>query len=81
MKLKHFLFLVLLMVVSVAKAQMEMPPVPVDPEVRTGKLDNGLTYFIRHNNWPEHPEGWLYSGRRKPARSGPLPRAHGFQRF
>lgn len=54
MKLKHFLFLVLLMVVSMAQAQMEMPPVPVDPEVRTGKLDNGLTYFIRHNNWPEH---------------------------
>lgn len=54
MKLKHFLFLVLLMVVSMAQAQMEMPPVPVDPEVRIGKLDNGLTYFIRHNNWPEH---------------------------
>lgn len=25
-------------------------PLPVDPAVRKGKLDNGLTYFIRHNN-------------------------------
>lgn len=26
---------------------------PVDPEIRTGRLDNGLTYFIRHNKEPE----------------------------
>ncbi len=25
-----------------------------DPQVRVGKLDNGLTYYIRHNNYPEH---------------------------
>ena len=31
----------------------QMPPIPVDPDVRIGKLDNGLTYYIRHNNWPE----------------------------
>ena len=30
-------------------AQMQMPPIPVDPDVRIGKLDNGLTYYIRHN--------------------------------
>ena len=24
--------------------------IPVDPQVRKGKLDNGLTYYIRHNN-------------------------------
>ncbi len=34
-------------------AQGEMPVVPIDPDVRIGKLDNGLTYYIRHNNWPE----------------------------
>ncbi len=33
-----------------AAAQME--PLPVDPAVRTGKLDNGLTYYIRHNELP-----------------------------
>ena len=37
----------------VAQDMMQMPPIPVDPEVRIGKLDNGLTYYIRHNEWPE----------------------------
>ena len=32
----------------------QMPPVPVDKNVRIGKLDNGLTYYIRHNNYPEN---------------------------
>ena len=27
-------------------------PVPVDPAYRIGKLDNGLTYYIRHNTEP-----------------------------
>lgn len=27
--------------------------VPEDPELRTGKLSNGLTYFIRHNSNPK----------------------------
>ena len=35
-------------------AQAQMPSIPVDPDVRIGKLDNGLTYYIRHNNWPEN---------------------------
>ena len=35
-------------------AQMQMPSIPNDPDVRIGKLDNGLTYYIRHNNWPEN---------------------------
>ncbi|MFO7622390.1 MAG: insulinase family protein [Bacteroidales bacterium] len=26
---------------------------PIDPEIRIGKLENGLTYFIRHNKEPE----------------------------
>ena len=32
----------------------EMPPIPVDDAVRIGKLDCGLTYYIRHNDYPEH---------------------------
>ena len=32
-----------------AMAQM---PTPLDPNVRQGKLDNGLTYLIRHNEKP-----------------------------
>ena len=26
---------------------------PMDPNVRTGKLDNGLTYYVRHNEEPK----------------------------
>ncbi len=26
---------------------------PLDPAVRTGVLPNGLTYYLRYNNWPE----------------------------
>ena len=40
-------------VVMVAQ-EMQLPPIPVDPAVRMGKLDNGLTYYIRHNGYPEH---------------------------
>ncbi|MCM1020988.1 MAG: insulinase family protein [Muribaculum sp.] len=44
----------LLAVASQAVAQMpEMPPIPIDSAVRIGKLDNGLTYYIRHNAYPE----------------------------
>ena len=35
-------------------AQTPMPTVPIDKDVRIGKLDNGLTYYLRHNNWPEN---------------------------
>lgn len=31
---------------------------PVDPEIRSGVLDNGLTYFIRHNEEPEKRAGF-----------------------
>ena len=52
------LFLALLLMVmafgaSTVKAQM-MGPIPVDDQVRIGKLDCGLTYYIRHNDYPEH---------------------------
>jgi len=36
-----------------ALAQGQMPALPNDPEVKTGKLDNGMTYYIRHNALPE----------------------------
>ena len=56
MKLRK-LFMAALMLMStvaiVAQNAMQLPPIPVDPDVRMGKLDNGLTYYIRHNAWPE----------------------------
>ena len=37
-----------------AMAQFDpMQPIPADKEVRTGRLDNGLTYYIRHNEKPK----------------------------
>ena len=53
MKLRKLLVAALVMFAGLAQAQ-QMPPIPVDPDVRIGKLDNGLTYYIRHNNWPEN---------------------------
>lgn len=38
----------------------QLPQLPNDPAVRTGKLDNGLTYYIRHNDKPaERAEFYL----------------------
>jgi zinc protease len=35
-------------------------PIPLDPAVRTGKLDNGLTYFIRKHEQPkQRAQLWL----------------------
>ncbi len=54
MKIRNLFFALLLLVSVSVQAQMPDMTIPVDKEVRMGKLDNGLTYFIRHNNWPEH---------------------------
>ena len=60
MKIKHLLVAALLVSASPVLAQEDneaqgavMPPLPADTAVVTGRLDNGLTYYIRHNNYPE----------------------------
>ena len=54
MNFRKFICLVVLAVAGILTvAAQQMPTIPVDPDVRIGKLDNGLTYYIRHNNWPE----------------------------
>ena len=50
---RMFFAVVLLFAGMTSVVAQEMPPIPVDPAVRIGKLDNGLTYYIRHNEWPE----------------------------
>lgn len=37
----------------IANGLAQSQPIPVDPAVRIGKLDNGLTYYIRHNAEPQ----------------------------
>lgn len=53
MRLRKLLVSVLFIVTGMVSAQ-QMGPIPVDEAVRVGKLDNGLTYYIRHNEWPEN---------------------------
>ena len=55
MKLRKLFVAVALLTVGFASAQqqMQMPEIQVDKDVRIGKLDNGLTYYLRHNNTPE----------------------------
>ena len=57
MKIKHLIItaaLFLASTVGIMAQGMQMPPIPVDPAVRTGKLANGLTYYIRNNGYPEN---------------------------
>ena len=50
---KIFAAAVLLWLGAATLMAQQMPPIPVDSDVRIGKLPNGLTYYIRHNAWPE----------------------------
>ena len=47
------LMLVALMVLPAMAVAQQLPPMGVDPAVRIGKLPNGLTYYIRHNEYPK----------------------------
>lgn len=56
LKIKATLFLTALVLIScqLMTAQDDMSKaLPVDPDVRIGKLKNGLTYYIRKNSKPE----------------------------
>lgn len=49
--MKKFILSVLAVIATVmAFAQNQLPN---DPAVKTGKLENGMTYYIRHNSLPE----------------------------
>ena len=55
MRLKNFFASLLLTAVGTATAAaQQVPLIPLDGDVRIGKLENGLTYYIRHNGWPEN---------------------------
>ncbi len=45
-------FFISLALIFVALTTFGQTVLPVDPNVRIGKLDNGLTYYIRHNSQP-----------------------------
>lgn len=52
-KLTVFLTLLILLSGSLFAQQPQLPPLPTDPNIRYGVLDNGLTYYIRHNDMPK----------------------------
>ncbi|MBL8029313.1 MAG: insulinase family protein [Fibrobacteres bacterium] len=47
------LFFVSLLLPLAVSAAKDSDKIPLDPEVRTGKLNNGMTYYIRKNTKPE----------------------------
>lgn len=55
---KYFKALALLALMLIGNlgmvAQAQSMEIPMDPNVRVGKLSNGLTYYIRHNKLPEN---------------------------
>jgi zinc protease len=57
MKTSKLFFLTILLgfVIMSLSAQVTDPgkPIPVDPNIKTGKLDNGMTYYIKQNKKPE----------------------------
>ena len=55
MNTKRLFAALLLMLVAFSANVMtaQQMPLPIDNAVRIGKLENGLTYYIRYNNYPE----------------------------
>lgn len=52
MKRNIFLLFLTTIVVTVWGQTPQIPKLPTDAETRIGKLSNGLTYYIRHNEYP-----------------------------
>ncbi len=57
------LFVAAVALMAGAVQAQTMPELPVDENVRIGKLDNGLTYYLRHNDNPEHKANFYIAQR------------------
>jgi zinc protease len=53
MKKQSYLPLLILVFAAFCSFGQTGQSIPIDPAVRSGKLSNGLTYFIRHNELPK----------------------------
>ena len=51
--MKKFILGTLVLAFSLVAVAQQPQVLPVDPAVRVGKLENGLTYYIRHNEYPK----------------------------
>ena len=56
MRVKNLFAVLMLLIMAFGTNVMtaQQMTIPIDEAVRIGKLDNGLTYYIRHNDYPEH---------------------------
>lgn len=53
--MKHLFYLAIAVILGFCNiTNTYAQDLPVDPDVRVGKLDNGLTYYIRNNKLPEN---------------------------
>ena len=53
MLMKKIFVAMVLLVAGLLQVSGQTMALPQDKDVRIGKLDNGLTYYIRHNEYPE----------------------------
>ena len=53
--MKKLILCTLVLALSLSMAAQQPQLLPIDSAVRVGKLDNGLTYYIRHNEYPKPP--------------------------
>ena len=51
--MKKLILSTLVLVLSLIAVAQQPQPLPIDSAVRVGKLENGLTYYIRHNEYPK----------------------------
>lgn len=51
--MKKILFLVCAACLMLQMSTVAQTQLPVDPDVKVGRLENGLTYYIRHNEYPK----------------------------
>ena len=51
--MKKLILSTLVLALSISMAAQQPQLLPIDSAVRVGKLENGLTYYIRHNEYPK----------------------------
>ena len=51
--MKKFILSTLVLALSLMATAQQPQALPIDSAVRVGKLENGLTYYIRHNEYPK----------------------------
>ena len=52
--MKRFILSTLVLALSLVAVAQQPQQLPIDSAVRVGKLENGLTYYIRHNEYPKN---------------------------